>query len=421
MADDTLRMTTAHIMNLQAAAFNMAITHLQAGWYLWLGRNRSNREDYAGALVCYERVLHFFPKHLRALANVGNCLHHQGRYTDAIDFYDRALQERSDYPDVHARLGLIFCRLQRYEESVDSLNRAFRMKPCLKEESGYCISLAFALAHLGKTEDALAAYKVAVENAPKNVEALAGLGWALWSGGKSKEAETPLKRAIQLDPNYAHAYDSLGRVLRDLGDDEESRLMWQRLIELKPEDCYSHASLGWALGGIGHYREAIAELENVLKMDPTFSVHYSIGLYHFYLKEYEKAIEAEEIAISQKADADAYCVIAASLLGQEKHERAIAACKQALDIDPESHLAWHNLGEAYWGTGHFEKAASCLEKALKIAPAIAESHLQLGIAFLKTGRSSEALNQCRLLRKMDGDKADELQSSISGSESVEIS
>ena len=96
-------------MGLQTAHPSMAITHLQAGWYLWLGRNKSKREDYGGALTCYERVLHFFPKHLRALANLGNCLDHQGRYAEAIDFYGRALQQRPDYPDVHARLGVIFC------------------------------------------------------------------------------------------------------------------------------------------------------------------------------------------------------------------------------------------------------------------------------------------------------------------------
>jgi tetratricopeptide (TPR) repeat protein len=107
----------------------MAITHLRVRWCLWLGRIRSKREDYGGALICYERVLRFFPKHLRALANAGNCLEHQGFYAEAINFYDRALQERPDYPDVHARLGVIFSRLQRYQESIDSLNRAFRMKP----------------------------------------------------------------------------------------------------------------------------------------------------------------------------------------------------------------------------------------------------------------------------------------------------
>ncbi len=138
--------------------------------------------------------------------------------------------------------------------------------------------------------------------------------------------------------------------------------IWQRLIEPKPDDCYAHASLGWALGGIGKYREAISELEKVLTMDPTFQAHYAIGLYHFYLKEYREAIDAEEKAILQKRDADAYCVIAASLLGQGEPEQAIAACKQALDLDHESHLAWHNMGEAYLETSHLEEAISCLDK-----------------------------------------------------------
>jgi len=63
-----------------------------------------------------------YPNHLRALANIGNCLQHEGRYAEALDFYDRALQQRPDYPDIHARLGGIFSYLRRYQESADSLN-----------------------------------------------------------------------------------------------------------------------------------------------------------------------------------------------------------------------------------------------------------------------------------------------------------
>ena len=140
----------------------MATTnYLRAHWWLYLGRNRSRREDYRGALTCYECVLRLFPNHLRALANVGNCLQHQGRYIEAISFYHRALQERPDYADVHARLALIFLNLQRYQESVDSFNRAFRIKPSLRDEPWCSAASANALWGVGQREDALALYKAA--------------------------------------------------------------------------------------------------------------------------------------------------------------------------------------------------------------------------------------------------------------------
>jgi tetratricopeptide (TPR) repeat protein len=94
-----------------------------------------------------------------------------------MDFYDRVLQQRPDYPDIHARLGVIFCHLQRHQESIDTLKRAFRMKPRLKEESCYGVTFAISLAYLGKTEDALEAYRAAVKQNPKDARR-----WPAWGG-----------------------------------------------------------------------------------------------------------------------------------------------------------------------------------------------------------------------------------------------
>jgi tetratricopeptide (TPR) repeat protein len=394
----------------------MTITQLRARWWVLLARSRFRREDYVGALSCCRRVLDLDPNHVWALANVGNCLDRQGLYNEAIAFYDRALQNRPDYAYVHARLGLIFRSLRRYQESVDSLNRAFRINPNLRKSAGFVLAFASSVAHIGRIDDAHAAYKEVTEFDLNNPGAFAGLGWSLLSCGKSEEAELPLRTAIRLDPNYADAYDTLGRVLRAIGRDRESLPIWQRLVDLRPDDCEAHASLGWALGGVGRYREAIRTLENVLEKDPTFPVHYSIGLYHLHLKEYQAAIEAEERAISERPDADAYCVIAASLLEQGDPEHAITACNQALDLDPSSYLALHNMGEAFLAMGQPAQAVSCFEKALEVSPATSESRFQLGIAFLKLGKKLEAHNQCRLLRATDNGKADDLQSAISTSE-----
>ncbi len=221
----------------------MAITHLKAGWWLFLGRNRSKREDYGNALTCYERVLQIFPEHLRAMANMGNCLQHEGRYAEAMDFYDRVLQQRPDYPDIHARLGVIFCHLQRYQESMDALKRAFRMKPRLKEESCYGITFAISLSYLGKTKDALEAYRAAVKQNPKDARALAGVGWALLELGNYADAEPPLRAAIKVEPGFGRPYLHLSFVLAGLGKYDESLVAAEQFAALEPNDPLAHSNV----------------------------------------------------------------------------------------------------------------------------------------------------------------------------------
>jgi tetratricopeptide (TPR) repeat protein len=75
---------------------------------------------------------------------------------EAIAFYGRAVQQRPDYPDVHARLGLVFFNLQRYQESIDPFNRAFRMKPSLRGEPWYSVPFEYSV-QVADSEDAVTA------------------------------------------------------------------------------------------------------------------------------------------------------------------------------------------------------------------------------------------------------------------------
>src|SRR5216683_5811228 len=114
----------------------------------------------------------------------------------------------------------------------------------------------------------------------------------------------------------------------------------------------------------------------------------SIGLYHCYLKEYREAMEAVERVLSLGPDADAYCVLAASLGGLGDHEGAIRAARQALELEPEFPEAWYNLGNAYFETGRFEEAAASLQKVFQLGRGIPDAHVLLGLTFLKLGRES---------------------------------
>jgi tetratricopeptide (TPR) repeat protein len=174
---------------------------------------------------------------------MGNCLQHEGRYAEAMDFYDRVLQQRPDYPDIHARLGVIFCDLQRYQESIDSLKRAFRMKHRLKEESCYGVTFAISLAYLGKTEEALEAYRAAVRQNPKDAKALAGVGWALLKLGNYAGADPPLRAAIKVDPGHGRPYLHLSFVLAGLGKYDESLAAAEQFAALKPKDPLAHSNL----------------------------------------------------------------------------------------------------------------------------------------------------------------------------------
>jgi tetratricopeptide (TPR) repeat protein len=390
----------------------MSFARVRAKWWFWRARHAVRQKQFESALSYFQLSLILLPESAHALCYVGYCLGALSRYEEALIFHDRALQLKPDYGSAHAQLGRMLMYLKRPQDAVESLTRAFRLQPNLREHVPYLSALAKGLGDLGRIEDALSAYREAATRDAKDVEMQAGIGWALWKGGNCKDAEGPLRNAIKLDPNYADSYDILGTVLRDLGRDEESIAVWQRLIELTPESADAHASLGWALGGVGRYREAILALQRASEVDPTFPTDYSIGLYHCYLKEYREAMEAEERVLSLGPDADAYCVLGASLGGLGDQQGAIRAARQALELKPEFPEAWYNLGNAYFETGRFEEAAASLQRVFELGRGIPDAHVLLGLTFLKLGRESAALEQCEFLKRLDTSKERELRDAI---------
>jgi lipoprotein NlpI len=94
------------------------------------------------------------------------------------------------------------------------------------------------------------------------------LGTALGGQGKTDEAIAEFRKAIELDPRFAVAHSSLGNVLSDQGKTDEAIAEYRKAIELDPRDATSHISLGNTLSGQGKTEEAMTEYNAAIRLDP---------------------------------------------------------------------------------------------------------------------------------------------------------
>ncbi len=64
------------------------------------------------------------------------------------------------------------------------------------------------------------------------------------------------------------------------------------------------------------------------------------------------------------------------------YEQAIAAFQKAIDIKPDDHEAWNNLGFVYAdGLKNYEQAIAAYQKAINIKPDFHEAWYNLGIVY----------------------------------------
>jgi len=107
--------------------------------------------------------------------------------------------------------------------------------------------------------------------------------------------------------------------------------------------------------------------------------------------QYQKAIDLYDQVIAQKPSAEAHWGRCYSLNSLQQPEMAIAACNEALALNP-------NYPEALWSKGNAldqeQRPADSLklyEQATALKPDFAEAWNNQGVALLKVGRASEAV------------------------------
>jgi tetratricopeptide (TPR) repeat protein len=120
-------------------------------------------------------------------------------------------------------------------------------------------NLGLALRHKGRVEEAIAAYKKAIDLDPNFAKPHDGLGAILWDVKRDYDgALACFRKAIELDPKDAHSHFDLANALSRKGQVDEAIACYQKVIELQPNFAEAHCNLGGALRHQGRFAESLA-------------------------------------------------------------------------------------------------------------------------------------------------------------------
>jgi Flp pilus assembly protein TadD len=96
----------------------------------------------------------------------------------------------------------------------------------------------------------------------------------------------------------------------------------------------------------------------------------------------------EEVRVSAEVRADFEQAV--QLLEQERYQQGIALLVKVTERAPEATAAHIDLGIAYRKTGELEKAEASIQQALQLNPRHPVAHNELGMLYRRTGRFQEA-------------------------------
>jgi tetratricopeptide (TPR) repeat protein len=141
--------------------------------------------------------------------------------------------------------------------------------------------------------------------------------------------------------------------------------------------------------GKGELEEGTEKAEEALEIDVDYQracellsaikeTYYSRGWTFFDDEQYEKAIAAFKNAINIDSDfKEAHCHLGVIYIEQERYTKAVKALEKAVEIDPRFKEAHFNLALACLKLGEFECARNAANETLRIDPDYESAHMLL--------------------------------------------
>ena len=121
-----------------------------------------------------------------------------------------------------------------------------------------------------------------------------------------------------------------------------------------------------------------------------------------------KIEDAKEEVRKNPDDAEAHYNRGITYLKLDMSKEAIKSFKKAISIDPDSKEAHHNLGAVYGVSGKHQEAIESFKQAIRIDPDDAVVHYSLGLAYLDLKVMNSAFEEYEILDKLDTELASKL-------------
>ncbi|MFO1303488.1 MAG: tetratricopeptide repeat protein [Burkholderiales bacterium] len=214
----------------------------------------------------------------------------------------------------------------------------------------------------GQLHEAIAHYRRARDEAPRDVRVLIGLGFALAELDESAEATQIIEQALHIDPACADGHYILGQIADRSGRGTDAVRHYEAAVrsDRGAEDAYR---------GL---------LRLLVDSDPI------------------RARQFAQMATQSHPEAPEFWFYLG--LAQEKtgdDTGALASYRRTCELEPGAHVAHINAGTILMRTGRYRESLPHLLAAARLVPDNQDVHVKIGIVETRLGRPDAAIDSYR--------------------------
>jgi len=196
--------------------------------------------------------------------------------------------------------------------------------------------LGEALERIGALDAAIEAYRRASKARPDFTRADNSLTLALTRAGRGAEAVERARTRVAEAPGDPERHFTLGLAQSEQDVDEAIRT-FRHVITRRPDHALAHYNLALVLKRVDRTKDAIAELQRALAIQPRAEAHFALGTLYFHQGEFDRAIAALRSAVaSEPRLVDAHIALGSVFKAKRQFPEAIDALRRAIALDPGS-------------------------------------------------------------------------------------
>jgi adenylate cyclase len=186
---------------------------------------------------------------------------------------------------------------------------------------------------------------------------------------------------------------------------QESVIRWgqvaQEVVDMAPDLAVGYRHLGWYhyfLAAWGkspreNLKKAYGFALKAISLDEYDGMsHGLLGNVYLKMRQHEKAIAAGKRAIELEPNgADGYMHLGYTLSFAGRPDEALGYLNKAIRLNPfPPYYIYRDMGKSYLLKGQYEKALPEFKKALQLAPKSSQIHINLAVIYILLGREKEA-------------------------------
>jgi predicted CXXCH cytochrome family protein len=345
---------------------------------------RRRTEDVVHAVMTDHRILRRQPSR-DLLAPIAERHDTEGSYRGPVElYYPPSLPDAADR-ELYLAVAQV-AQKSNLAAGVPQLEAALRKYQPGRPE------FYMALAQTLPGDQAIAAYRSALQHDPHSLAALRGLGAALEKSGDLKGAAAALEQARAQDGRDAATLHELGLVYHQLGRTADAVAAIQEAIRLDPDLPEIRNSLGNLLLETGDRDGAAKTLREAIRSQPDFaSAHANLGNALAAKGDLNEAEREYHLAVQlDPANSQARYGYGAALASRGRFDEAQKQIEEAVRLSPDFAEAQAILGDLYSRRDDWPRAIARYREALRVQPASGRAHLGLGTALAATRDASGA-------------------------------